>query len=234
MIRRTITAGAATLILGLAALAGCGSPAAPDAAPPELGIPVNPLPGTGQFDNATPVSLRVYHPGKEGTPTIASTRSTWVPLGLQASGEIQVPAEKTPQVLGWYCPGRVAGTTHLPNGNCMAPVPGAMGPAVVIGHINGDGHDGVFRHLDQVKKGDVIDVGMNTGKIVRFVASDAGMPAKTAFPSDKVYGNTDTPEIRLISCGGRLDPRYNEGVQYHRYIDQVIVWGRLAPDQPKQ
>lgn len=238
MQHRTIATSAVSLILGLAALGGCGSPATTDQTPAPMITNNDPAPDQPPIDNGSPVSLRVYAPGKEGTPLISSTKSTWEPLGLQDDGSIEVPPEPTPLKLGWYCPGRVDNSTkivkRLTDGNCAAPVPGSLGPAVVIGHINGDGHDGVFRHLDQVKVNDVIDVGRNDGKIVRFVVSETGMPVKTAFPTDKIYGNTAGPEIRLISCGGRLDPRYAEGVQFHRYIDQVIVWGKLSPEQPRQ
>lgn len=238
MRHRTIGTSAVILIMGMAALVGCGheAPTAEPAPQPPTSVDNSPAPDQPPIDNASPVSLRVYSPGKEGTPLINSAKSSWQALGLQTDGAIEVPPEPTPLKLGWYCPGRVDIAAHkqLPDGNCEAPVPGSVGPAVIIGHINGDGHDGVFRHLDQVKKNDIVDVGRSDGKLVRFVIYETGMPVKTEFPTAKIYGNTDGPEIRLISCGGRLDPRYNEGVQYHRYIDQVIAWGKLAPEQPGQ
>jgi len=44
--------------------------------------------------------------------------------------------------------------------------------------------------------------------------------AKNQFPTQKVYGNVDRPELRLITCGG---PKTGDG-----YLDNVVVYASLT------
>jgi len=45
---------------------------------------------------------------------------------------------------------------------------------------------------------------------------------KSAFPTERVYGNTSTPELRLITCGACSTA--------HRanYLDNVVVSARMT------
>jgi len=45
---------------------------------------------------------------------------------------------------------------------------------------------------------------------------------KTQFPTDEVYGSTDTPEMRLISCGGRFD------CNTRSYEDNIVVYAGMV------
>lgn len=48
--------------------------------------------------------------------------------------------------------------------------------------------------------------------------------SKDAFPTADVYGNTDAPVLRLITCEGDFDERARS------YSDNVIVWAEyLGP-----
>ncbi len=45
---------------------------------------------------------------------------------------------------------------------------------------------------------------------------------KASFDPTAVYGNTPDAEIRLVTCGGRLD------TSAHSYLDNVVAFGVLA------
>ena len=51
-----------------------------------------------------------------------------------------------------------------------------------------------------------------------FEVYDVVSAPKTAFPTDRVYGDTPTPELRLITCGGEFDD--DTGADYETY-DEV-------------
>jgi hypothetical protein len=46
--------------------------------------------------------------------------------------------------------------------------------------------------------------------------------AKAQFPTERVYGNTPSPELRLITCGGAFDSRSGH------YEDNVVAYARLV------
>ena len=45
---------------------------------------------------------------------------------------------------------------------------------------------------------------------------------KDDFPTLEVYGNTDGPELRLITCGGEFD----RGTGH--YVDNTVVYASLV------
>ncbi len=53
------------------------------------------------------------------------------------------------------------------------------------------------------------------------VTSVAEYP-KTDFPTQKVYGNTTGPTLRLVTCGGRFDSATGS------YLDNIVVYGDLV------
>ncbi|NMO92824.1 class F sortase [Actinomycetospora sp. TBRC 11914] len=140
--------------------------------------------------------------------------STLLPVGLDDERRIAVPSVHTPQQAGWYR---------------LGPTPGALGPAVVVGHINGDGQEGVFADLDDVGAGDRVAVSRRDGRTAFFTVSQVVQADKDAFPTTAVYGNTPDAELRLITCGGALDR------SAHRYQDNVIVFATYdgwSPTRP--
>jgi hypothetical protein len=58
--------------------------------------------------------------------------------------------------------------------------------------------------------------------IEAFRVTDVEQFAQAEFPTRRVYGATDTPELRLITCGGAYD--HTAG----RYQDTVDVFAALA------
>jgi sortase (surface protein transpeptidase) len=133
-------------------------------------------------------------------PQIAvSTRL--VSLGLTSQGAVQVPATTT--VAGWY--------THSPR-------PGAVGPAVILGHIDSDRGPGVFFRLAALRPGDLIYVRLSDGSTVSFQVTHVQTYQKDQFPTESVYGPTPDQELRLITCGGAFDSASGH------YLSNIVVY----------
>jgi len=202
-VRRLLIAGAA---LGL--LAGCGtsattsaasaptsstsstsststtpSPSSPVPAPSPTAPPPSSTPDPSTAPPA-PVVTSAPDPRAVSIPALAVS-SSLVPLGLTASGEHEVPPLAAPEQAGWFTGG---------------PEPGEIGAAIILGHVNGNGQDGVFADLDRLKAGDDVVVDGATYEVYEVIRAP-----KNAFPADRVYGDTAAPELRLITCGGAFD-----------------------------
>jgi LPXTG-site transpeptidase (sortase) family protein len=92
---------------------------------------------------------------------------------------------------------------------------------VILGHVTvGQYGDGVFRKLDQLHAGSHVAVRLQDGATADFTVDSVDTVAKDQFPTQKVYGNVNRPELRLITCGG---PRTGDG-----YLDNVVVYASLT------
>jgi hypothetical protein len=131
--------------------------------------------------------------------------STLMSLGLLADGSLQVPPGAFPA--GWY------------DG---APTPGELGPAIIVGHINWAGENGVFYRLHSLLPGAEIDVTRADGSTAVFRVLSVHEYAKDAFPTSLVYGNTAYSALRLITCGGAFD------AQAHSYEDDIVAYAELV------
>ena len=162
--RLAVTLGAGLLVTGLA---GCGVAAGPWAtgdgpnlsSPLVTGAPVAPV---APLLAAAPTELRIDS---------INAASSLVPLGLNPDRTIAVPPVGTPMQASWYR---------------LGPTPGAAGPAVILGHVNGDGKKGIFARLDQVKPGDQVKVSRADGKTAVFTVTKLQQVAKAAFPTPEV------------------------------------------------
>ncbi|MET0233898.1 MAG: class F sortase [Kibdelosporangium sp.] len=137
-------------------------------------------------------------------------KSSLIPLGLNADQTIQVPPVEQPMQAGWYD---------------KAPTPGEIGPAVILGHVDGNKKPGIFFRLKEMAAGDEVLVSRQDGSTARFKATRVERVSKKDFPTDLVYGNTEGAELRLITCGGEFDHSARS------YKDNVIVFASLVPPQ---
>jgi LPXTG-site transpeptidase (sortase) family protein len=133
--------------------------------------------------------------------------SSLIPLGLEPDGTLQVPPVSTPMQAGWYREG---------------PTPGETGPAVIAGHVDGMKRPGIFFRLRELSVGDVVLVERSDRTTAKFTVSDKQQVSKSRFPTERVYGDTAEPELRLITCGGAFD---RSG---HNYLDNIIVYAKLT------
>ncbi|MEU1569965.1 class F sortase [Streptomyces collinus] len=189
--RRAFTAGALASLL-----TACAGPATTPARPESTASPV-PARRARPPARSVPVRLLIPAIGVD-TPVIR--------LGLAADGTVQVPPVTAHDRAGWY--------RH-------SPTPGQTGPSVLLGHVTvGPYGDGVFRHLDRLRRGERITARLENGTAAEFAVTAVRTVPKTDFPADDVYGDVDRPELRLITCGGA---RTGDG-----YADNVIVFATLS------
>ena len=85
------------------------------------------------------------------------------------------------------------------------PAPGELGPSIIVGHVDSKKGPAVFYELRNLEVGDLIEVDRSDGLIAWFKVREVEIVDKLAFPTDKVYGTTAGPELRLITCGGSFD-----------------------------
>ncbi|EOD67962.1 class F sortase [Amycolatopsis vancoresmycina] len=186
--------GAAVAAVLAVTLAGCSSAAEPPKAAP---VPAS-VPVTAPFKGLRPTSVQIPKIGAE---------SSLISVGLKTDGSISVPSVHKPMQAAWYQ---------------LSPVPGDVGPAVVLGHVDGDKKPGIFYKLKDLAPGDEVDIDRSDGKRLKFVVDRVTQVPKDTFPRDAVYGNSDKPELRLITCGGAFDHAE------HSYKDNIVVYANLA------
>lgn len=116
-----------------------------------------------------------------------------IPLGLDPNGTVAVPPLSTPMVAGWYDKG---------------PAPGEPGAAAILGHVDAAKvGPAVFYELGNMRPGAKIFVRLRSGHIAIFETYSIELFAKEKFPTDRVFGYTSWPTLRLITCGGVFDAR---------------------------
>ncbi len=135
-----------------------------------------------------PEALPASEPTAISVPGI-NVESEVMQLGLQDNGVIEVPPYNLGSPAGWF--------VH-------SPTPGEVGPSVILGHRNGiEGGPGIFADLPQTEVGDSIEVTRQDGSVATFTVYRTELFRKDeGFPTLEVYGNTEGPEIRLITCDG--------------------------------
>lgn len=80
----------------------------------------------------------------------------------------------------------------------------------------------MFADLRKLGKGDHIKVTRKDGTKAVFAVDSGEQYPKAAFPTEKVYGNTEGAELRLITCDG-YDPKTGE------FDDNYVVYAKLIP-----
>ena len=146
-----------------------------------------------------------------------NVQSALLKLGRTASGALAVPPQGPAyNHAGWYE---------------YSPTPGALGPAVIAGHVDSaaDGPS-VFFRLGALKAGDTIRITRTDRKVAVFTVNAVLRFHKTQFPTQLVYGNTNHAALRLITCGGPFDTATGH------YLDNIVVLASLhaaiAPSRP--
>jgi LPXTG-site transpeptidase (sortase) family protein len=191
-----LAAGLVAVGAGAAGLAITRHPVAArwDAAP-ALPAPTGPIAAVPQRQSAEvsrPVTLTI--------PSIG-VQTSLVDLGLTAACALQVPASTA--VAGWYT---------------GSPRPGAVGSAVIAGHVDSRSGPGVFFRLSSLHPGDRVYVRRADATLAVFRVTAVRQYAKDNFPTAAVYGPTPDSELRLITCGGTFDP------QQRSYLSNTVVY----------
>lgn len=209
--RSTRTAGhrltaAALAVLVLGALTGCGVDDGARAATPPAHVattaPTSPAPSSAAvpaepMTASAPVRVRVPSADVDTGPVLK--------LGLAADGTVEVPSVGQADRIGWYTKGVT---------------PGELGPAVLIGHFDTAEGPAVLKNVSRIRPHDRITVSRADGSDAVFAVRALEQVDKDSFPTDKVYGETTRPELRLITCGGELENGHRP--------DNIIVYADLV------
>ena len=187
-----------------------GSGPAPRPSPPQSDEQAERDDRAGVEDLVTGPLLPSAVPVSIGIPRL-HVSSPLEDLGVDDDGVMEVPTE--PADAGWYE---------------LGPSPGALGPAVVAGHVTWNQAPAVFFRLAELRPGDVVQVTRTDDVVAVFEVTRVERYPKTAFPTDMVFGAIDHAGLRLITCGGD----YEQAA--HRYTDNVVAFARLTSWHPSQ
>ncbi|MBM9506153.1 class F sortase [Actinacidiphila acididurans] len=188
-----------------ALLIGCGGgrtgTSTPANLPPAASSTARPTPGTAEaMPPSVPVRVTIPAAGVDTGPLLR--------LGLNTDGTLQVPSTDRADRIGWYT---------------GAVTPGQIGPAILVGHLDSVNGPAVMRNVTRIKPGDRITVLRADGTRAIFSVTRLQQVDKAHFPTGQVYGDTDSPQLRLITCGGTLT--------HGHHPDDIIVYAALAGRQ---
>ncbi|MEU6536598.1 class F sortase [Streptomyces sp. NPDC047000] len=148
-------------------------------APPDVRLPpsVRPLRG------AVPQRIDIPALGVQA-PVVAR--------GLDARGALDPPPYALAGVVGWYA----AGTR-----------PGAVGAALMVGHVDTTTRAAVFAGLRRMRPGETVRVFLADGRAAEFTVDDVRVLARDRFDARRAYGarRPGRAELKLITCGGTFD-----------------------------
>jgi len=192
----------ALAFLGLL-LAGCGQPGTPPDLSSASAAATAPTAQSTVDTNVTGIRI----------PSIKVNNRQFMQVGLNKDRSMQVPPLNQPGLVAWYK---------------LSPVPGEVGPAVIVSHRNGNGAPGGFAKLDSVKVGDTIDIDRSDGKTATFKVSRTVLFPKADYAkhSGDIFGDLDYPGLRLITCSGDLGPAPTY------YKDNRVVFAKLVELKP--
>ena len=168
-------------------------PAAADGVTPAPDLPAGGLP------RSVPTTISIPRIG---------VRAPIMSLGLKPDGTIEVPPLTDAMKAGWYS---------------LGASPGEVGNAVVVGHVDSAKlGPAVFFNLGSLVKGDTISVARQDGSTATFVVDQVTSYPKASFPTDLVYGPSDKPSLRVVTCGGAFDASAGS------YLNNVIVLATMT------
>ncbi|MBT2388652.1 class F sortase [Streptomyces sp. ISL-1] len=127
-------------------------------------------------------------------------------LSIGSSGQLNAPPPDDNNLVGWF----EGGVT-----------PGERGTSVVAGHVDTKTGPAVFLQLSLLKPGSTVDITREDGTVATFKVDSVETFSKAHFPNERVYADTPSPQLRLITCGGDYDRKAMD------YTDNVVVFAHL-------
>lgn len=132
----------------------------------------------------------------------------WVDqIGLEPDGTLEEQPFSRANRAAWYR---------------LGPAPGQVGPAVITGHVDTKTSVAVFFYLSRLRPGDEVVVTRADGRTATFTVDWLGSFPKTQFPTQLVYGPTNYPALRLVTCGGVFNRAAGS------YEDNIVVFAHLT------
>lgn len=105
----------------------------------------------------------------------------------EKDGTPPVPEEEEADKVAWFQGG---------------PSPGEQGPALLVGHLDTQEGPAAFAGVGSLKPGAEIRIQRDDRDTVVFTVDSVEQYEKDNYPNERVYGPTQTPQLRLITCGG--------------------------------
>ena len=117
--------------------------------------------------------------------------TTLLDLGLNDDRTVEVPQDAA--LAGWYD---------------LGPVPGQVGSAVILGHVDSRAGPAVFHRLRELVAGDRVVTRLSDGSVSTFRVDRVVTYANEDFPARQVYaGSPGRATLNLVTCGGVYDAR---------------------------
>ncbi|MCX5341081.1 class F sortase [Streptomyces atratus] len=177
---------------------------APAAVPEVLGSHAAPRPVTPSAPAVGPAMSRSV-PTRLQIPSLA-VKAPFTKLSIGADGRLNPPPPNDSNLVGWF----KGGVT-----------PGERGAAIVAGHVDTTTGPAVFLQLQFLKPGSTVDITRADGSVATFKVDSVETFSKAKFPNKRVYSDTPSAQLRLITCGGP----YNRKAKH--YEDNVVAFAHL-------
>lgn len=132
-------------------------------------------------------------------------------LGLRKDRTVEVPAPSQAEYPGWYE---------------LGTLPGQVGSAVILGHVDSTTGPAVFYELRSLEPGDLVDVRLDDGAVAHFAVEDVLSYLNEDFPARKVYTSHGYRALNLVTCGGEYDEARGG------YQSNVVVYTRWTSTTP--
>jgi hypothetical protein len=197
--------------------------------PEPRGVHRRPAPRRGGGEALTPTSVlpapayvsRIDMSGSLLIIPYLRVRAPLVPTGaVGAPGTASLSIPSDIREVGWW-DGKVRDASRTFQED--APAPGQPGVAVIAGHVDSaSAGPGALYDLSALEVGDIIKLQDSAGHASTWIV-DAGPQTslKTQLPSS-LWATAGSPKLALVTCGGPFDEKTGH------YIDNVVVWARLA------
>ncbi len=181
-----------------------------EAGPPPLPAPVI----TAASPPARPV--RLIEPLARSQPykIVIKKISMWAlveQIGLRRDSRVETPPYDKAEKAFWY---RNSST------------PGEQGPSVFFGHVDSKEKIAAFFYVSRIRPGNQIEVVRQDKSTAIFEVTSVEQFAKHHFPTTRVYGHTEEPTLRLVTCGGKYDTKTQS------YMDNIVVFATMVGSRP--
>ncbi len=105
---------------------------------------------------------------------------------------------------------------------------GAQGNTVMAGHVDyWDVGAAVFYNVKDLKKGDLITITGDDGKVYTYKVDWVRLYSTADAPIQEIVGPTKKRALTLITCGGEFD--YTNGVYLQRTVIRANYVGSSTP-----